>query len=774
LLLFLFSAAPTYAQSVSLTGTVTDSPDSQTWNGGTITFTFSGNNPPYRWSGGAFNPQTPISATLSATGTYSASVPDNTQIFPLGSQWQVIACPATTLPPGGCYITYQSITTSSTVLNLTPPSPRLKAGSGVAAYNDTEVAAQVGQTYYSLTAQSLRFCQTVSAGNCTAWTGDTTAGGNNNFTGNNTFAKLNATVVVDGVTYAKTQTGIQLALNAAGCGGHVHMPAGTYNLTDTTSAQEIFYNPPGGCTTGFELSGEGGEVTILQVAANVPSTEDVIRIASTGTEYGFYLHDFYIQPVSGSPARYGINLDETNGSIAHVTVERIRIGSVGNTLGNYAIFNTNTLPSCNPLYLATFQDNTLVGGMSLLNMGDSILLLRNNITGPRDLTIQNVTQGCHGDGGSHGFQAIGNNITTTGGTVILNSWQGYFAFNDIEQVVNTTETFSALIDLRGTTGNKTTNFVFDNNYLGCNGIFNCAISIRVDNAVHTVIRHNLLPRGTGALIATTANADRTIITDNINLPLGEQITTWLSDLGTNTYVSWQDAVTGFEAHTPEAWGLSGSNTRNFYMTGVQFKGGNTSVMGFASGDPTGTGIDIGSSRDAAGVMDIGNGTAQDITGKVKMANLLLGSTIQNTAATSTMGLTLKKGSGAGNYSSASTTFTAVDGTNLTNTVTIPTGWKLGIQVSGAITTSTAIATASVGINDGSCSGSTVNLQRTQSVPTAATNPESFSLSSVITGDGASHTINLCYLTSNAADSVTMINSSSDFLPTMVFTLMPSN
>jgi hypothetical protein len=106
-------------------------------------------------------------------------------------------------------------------------------------------------------------------------------------------------------------------------------------------------------------------------------------------------------------------------------------------------------------------------------------------------------------------------------------------------------------------------------------------------------------------------------------------------------------------------------------------------------------------------------------------------------------------------------------------VVIPTHWKLAIQVSGAITTTTAIATASVGLNDGACSGATTNLQSTNSVPTAATNPESFSLSDLVTGDGASHTINLCYLTSNAADSVTLINASANLSPRMIFELLES-
>ena len=64
--------------------------------------------------------------------------------------------------------------------------------------------------------------------------------------------------------------------------------------------------------------------------------------------------------------------------------------------------------------------------------------------------------------------------------------------------------------------------------------------------------------------------------------------------------------------------------------------------------------------------------------------------IKNVAGTATMGMTLKKGSGAGNYTSASTTYVVVDSTNLCFTITIPTGWKLGIQTGAALGTATTL------------------------------------------------------------------------------------
>lgn len=129
----------------------------------------------------------------------------------------------------------------------------------------------------------------------------------------------------------------------------------------------------------------------------------------------------------------------------------------------------------------------------------------------------------------------------------------------------------------------------------------------------------------------------------------------------------------------------------------------------------------------------------------------------------------KKGTGAGNYTSASTTDVVVDGTNLAATITIPLGWKLTIVASGGITSLTAIVTTFVGIAD----GGTIVL--TQPVNASGIgNFAPFTLGWEINGDGASHTIDLRYHTSNGADSVSINNASSTQLPTMIFTLIPSN
>jgi hypothetical protein len=136
---------------------------------------------------------------------------------------------------------------------------------------------------------------------------------------------------------------------------------------------------------------------------------------------------------------------------------------------------------------------------------------------------------------------------------------------------------------------------------------------------------------------------------------------------------------------------------------------------------------------------------------------------------------LKKGTGSGNYTSASTTYVRADSTNLAYTVTVPTGWKLSIQASGSSNTNTGAVNYRIALADGIADNTGILAEiRGLSPLASATGIVPFSLSYMLTGDGASHTINLQYLTSNASDSVVIENSSATAAPMMVFILSPSN
>jgi hypothetical protein len=126
--------------------------------------------------------------------------------------------------------------------------------------------------------------------------------------------------------------------------------------------------------------------------------------------------------------------------------------------------------------------------------------------------------------------------------------------------------------------------------------------------------------------------------------------------------------------------------------------------------------------------------------------------------------TLRQGSAAGNYTTTSTTFVNVDATNLLYTVVIPSSFKLLISVSGNSSQLTTLSGIQIAIVD----TGTV-LQKLQMMVDGA-----FSLNTVISGDGNSHTVSLQFLTLNAANAAVIFNSGTTLVPTMMFILLQSN
>lgn len=132
-------------------------------------------------------------------------------------------------------------------------------------------------------------------------------------------------------------------------------------------------------------------------------------------------------------------------------------------------------------------------------------------------------------------------------------------------------------------------------------------------------------------------------------------------------------------------------------------------------------------------------------------------------------ITYKTGSGGGDYTTTSTNYVQVDGTNLLASIFIPTGWKLVVSASGAIQSDTAAAQVFTAIAD----GGTPTVVNTSLVG-AATNPTNFALNTVIAGNGATHSVDLRFKTAVGADAAHILNSAGNGIPQMVFTLMPSN
>lgn len=184
----------------------------------------------------------------------------------------------------------------------------------------------------------------------------------------------------------------------------------------------------------------------------------------------------------------------------------------------------------------------------------------------------------------------------------------------------------------------------------------------------------------------------------------------------------------------------------------------------------GGGPDTGLTRGAAGEVDVGTtATPGDKTGTLGVTTLKIAGTVKDTSGAYSMGLTLKKGSGSGNYSSKSTSYVPVDASNLIYTATIPAGWKLLINASGTASVSSGATSLGIALAD---NGAVLVEQSV--VPQAVASGSAFALNWIVPGDGASHAIDLRFKTGNGGNAVNIANSTSTNTPVMTFALMPSN
>jgi hypothetical protein len=170
-IILLFSSFA-FAQSTTVSGTITDTPDGQAWFGGTYSFVFrvSPSNPTaqYFWNGVPFSSAQTIAGALDGSAHYSVSVPSSTSITPAGSTWDVTFCPLAT---AAC-LTVQSVSVTGTTQTFSPspPSVRINMGSpapNTRAYRDGElVNGALGQSYFNVTDTFIHVCNILP---CTVW-----------------------------------------------------------------------------------------------------------------------------------------------------------------------------------------------------------------------------------------------------------------------------------------------------------------------------------------------------------------------------------------------------------------------------------------------------------------------------------------------------------------------------------------------------------------------------------------------------------------------------
>lgn len=288
---------------------------------------------------------------------------------------------------------------------------------------------------------------------------------------------------------------IQRAINDVPDGGEVYISRGTYVISNTI-------------TIGKRLTLRGsGWGSVLQVAAGVSATTDIITVTSASILDGVRLQDFSIQPISGTPGRYGIHFDGSGNQIYNVVVDHVRILQ----LGSSAIRGDGSGGAQGTPFMSTIRNSELHGGISLPNAGDTISIRDNQITGTGigvDASFQ---------GGATTLIIQGNNITSDGGAIHLgtNVVSTKILDNEFETAPTFTGSNGALVDIDGAASPQAFGVVVEgNSFQVVNGIV--ANALRINQASQTIVGSNRFQRGVGASkdIVITSSALVTMIGPN--------------------------------------------------------------------------------------------------------------------------------------------------------------------------------------------------------------------------------------------------------------------
>lgn len=295
--------------------------------------------------------------------------------------------------------------------------------------------------------------------------------------------------VGDGVT--DDTAAIQTAINATAYAGTLHIPSGTYLVSAGLTA-----------TQPIRIVGNGLS-SVIYVSASVDATTDVITFigASSGSAAeGYCVSDVRIIPVSGTPARYGINLGgQTATGINRSTVERVYIGQ----FGSYGLRNNGSFSS-------TVQ-NCSVTGLLFDLCTDNMNVLNNTIRGNDWGVYINAVPG------TNTFN-IKNNVIVSklGGVKAVDVGTLTIADNQFETQANTTDPDLSYVVLEGAVRTLYNVQIHGNNF---NTSFNFISTIKIKNAVATRIYGNTFFNGTFAAtgqkgIDITSAAFGTILQNN--------------------------------------------------------------------------------------------------------------------------------------------------------------------------------------------------------------------------------------------------------------------
>jgi hypothetical protein len=414
---------------------------------------------------------------------------------------------------------------------------------------------------------------------------------------------------------------IQQAINSTPSGGRLYIPVGTYKVCTglpLTITQSV-------TIWGAGWSGSNSSIgSVLQVCSSLSSSTDVIKIepASGSDLQGMRFQDFAISPQSGTPGRYGIDIDGTNGqALAYFVLDHFHIGPA---LGNYAIAVTNLTGSAavtgSPYIFNITNASSIVGGVYCNLCGDTMTWVNSDFVGPRDVYINLINAS---GGPANTFTFSGNSETNAGGLVILGCDNCVFTGNEFEQDFTSTNADNAMIDIRGISTSPIENLTFTNNEI--NPQATPLYPVYINYAKRTNLRTNRIGQSNispNYAVEITANANKTYLDYNETIPDGNPIGGsfgWLNDNGVATFVSWIDPNTGFDTHNTgigSIWqSITGGNGFAITSSGPRANPTNGTYC-WTSGVVSSSSCDTGISRLVAGIIAVGNGTFGDTSGKL--------------------------------------------------------------------------------------------------------------------------------------------------------------
>ena len=330
--------------------------------------------------------------------------------------------------------------------------------------------------------------------------------------------------VGDGVT--DDTAAIQAAIDSLSpLGGTLWIPKGAYIVSDANADNACLT-----VTAPIQFVGAGPFYTSIQPAASVAGTVSTI-VVNPNVNYDQTLMSFRNLSLGnlnngtrqGNHGIYCLALDAGQ-NLPKFTVENCAIQQGG----GYAIYHLNDpIDNINGgMYAAYINNNTLKGGIKLENIGDSLVVSNNILSGTGTGVYAALATG------ASLLSILDNNITTTNSAiVILSGMRVHILRNNIEHYT-TGSNSNAVIDIVSSGGTYVSGTI-QQNLISAFGSTDANKLINISEARGTLIQDNTFLAGVGGITAIRINSNCQDIRVGANT-YNAAIATKVSDLGIGT------------------------------------------------------------------------------------------------------------------------------------------------------------------------------------------------------------------------------------------------